>query len=126
MYLGYVTRAMKLLVVFMIAINLGCGNEQAPAPTGLDLEVTITQKGKPLGAAEVNFVPVDGTAKDAIWAQADGQGKAIIISAKPVEYKVSVSRMAAGGPDPAFEKYGEATPLRANAAEKKSFTFELE
>jgi hypothetical protein len=126
MYLGYVTKALKTLVVFTIALNLGCGNEQAPAPTGLDLEVAITQKGKPLGHVEVNFVPVEGTAKDAIYAQADGQGKAIIVSAKPVEYKVSVSRMAAGGADPAFEKYGEATPLRANAAEKKSFTFDLE
>ena len=126
MYLGYRSRAMPLLLVFTIALNLGCGNEQAPPPTGLDLEVTITQKGKPLVAAEVNFIPVDGTAKDAIYAQADSQGKAIIVSAQPVEYKVSVSRMAAGGADPAFEKYGEATPLRANAAEKKSFTFELE
>jgi hypothetical protein len=126
MYLGYVTKALKTLVVFSIALNLGCGNEQAPAPTGLDLEVTITQKGKPLGHVEVNFVPVEGTAKDVIYAQADGQGKAIIVSAKPVEYKVSVSRMAAGGADPAFEKYGEATSLRANAAEKKSFTFDLE
>jgi hypothetical protein len=126
MYLRYVTRAMKLLVVFTITLNLGCGEEQGPLPTGLDLEVIITKKGKPLGAAEVNFTPVEGTAKDAIYAQADGQGKAIIVSAKPVEYKVSVSRMAAGGADPAFEKYGEATPLRANAAEKKSFTFDLE
>jgi len=126
MYLRYVTRAMKLLVVFTISLNLGCGEEQGPLPTGLDLEVIITKKGKPLGAAEVNFTPVEGTAKDAIYAQADGQGKAIIVSAKPVEYKVSVSRMAAGGADPAFEKYGEASPLRANAAEKKSFTFDLE
>lgn len=126
MYLGYMSRAVKLLLVFTIALNLGCGNEQAPPPTGLDLEVTITQKGKPLAAAEVNFIPVEGTAKDAIYAQADSQGKAIVVSAQPLEYKVSVSRMAAGGPDPAFEKYGEATPLRANAAEKKSFTFDLE
>lgn len=126
MYFGYVTRALKTLLVFTIALNLGCGNEQAPPPTGLDLDVTIMHKGKPLVAAEVNFIPVEGTAKDAIYAQADGQGKAIIVSAKPVEYKVSVSRMAAGGPDPAFEKYGEATPLRANAGEKTSFTFELE
>ena len=126
MYLGYLSRAVKLLLVFTIALNLGCGNEQAPPPTGLDLEVTITQKGKPLAAAEVNFIPVEGTAKDAIYAQADSQGKAIVVSAQPLEYKVSVSRMAAGGPDPAFEKYGEATPLRANAAEKKSFTFDLE
>jgi hypothetical protein len=126
MYLRYVTRAMKLLVVLTISLNLGCGEEQGPLPTGLDLEVIITKKGKPLGAAEVNFTPVEGTAKDAIYAQADGQGKAIIVSAKPVEYKVSVSRMAAGGADPAFEKYGEASPLRANAAEKKSFTFDLE
>ena len=42
MYLGYMSRAVKLLLVFTIALNLGCGNEQAPPPTGLDLEVTIT------------------------------------------------------------------------------------
>ena len=74
----------------------------------------------------MNFVPVDGTAREAIFAQADVKGKAIILNAKPVEYKVSISRMAAGGPDPAYEKYGEATPLRANAGEQTSFTFDLE
>lgn len=126
MSFGYVARALKGLLVLTIALNLGCGDEQAPPPTGLDLDVTITHKGKPLAAAEVNFVPVVGEAKEAIYAQADGTGKAKIVSAKPIEYKVSVSRMAAGGPDPAFEKYGEASPLRANAAEKTSFTFDLE
>jgi len=126
MSFGHVARALKGLLLVTVLLNLGCGDEQAPPPTGLDLEVIITKKGKPLPAAEVNLVPVDGTARDAIYAQADGQGKAIIVSAKPVEYKVSISRMAAGGADPAFEKYGEATPLRANAAEKTSFTFDLE
>ena len=125
MYLGYVTKALKTLVVFSIALNLGCGNEQAPAPTGLDLEVTITQKGKPLGHVEVNFVPVEGTAKDAIYAQADGQGKAIIVSAKPVEYKVSVSRMAAGGADPAFEKMHNCQVLVRDVHVCPSTNFDL-
>ena len=126
MSFGHVTVAVKGLLLCTILLNLGCGDEQAPPPTGLDLEVTITQKGKPLPGAEVSFVPVDGNPRDAIFAQADGTGKAVIVSANPVEYKVSISRMAAGGPDPAYEKYGEASPLRANAAEKKSFTFDLE
>ncbi len=126
MSFGHVARALKGLLLVTVLLNLGCGDEQAPPPTGLDLEVIITQKGKPLPGAEVNFIPVEGTARDAIYAQADGKGKATIVSAKPVEYKVSISRMAAGGADPAFEKYGEATPLRANAAEKTSFTFDLE
>jgi hypothetical protein len=116
----------KCLLMCAIVLNLGCGDQQAPPPTGLDLEVTITQKGKPLTAAEVSFTPVDGDPREAIYAQADGKGKAIIVSAKPVEYKVSISRMAAGGADPAYEKYGEASPLRANAAEKKTFEFDLE
>ena len=126
MSFGHVAKSLKGLLLITILLNVGCGNEQAPPPTGLDLEVTITQKGKPLSAAEVNFVPVDGTAREAIFAQADGKGKAILLNAKPVEYKVSISRMAAGGPDPAYEQYGEATPLRANAAEKTSVTFDLE
>jgi hypothetical protein len=126
MLFGNVVRSLKALVLVTVMLNLGCGDQQAPPPTGLDLEVTVTQKGKPLAGAELNFVPVDGTPRDAIYAQADGQGKATIVSAQPVEYKVSISRMAAGGADPAFEKYGEATPLRANAGEKTSFTFDLE
>lgn len=126
MSFGHFAKALNGLLLCSIMLTSGCGEQQAPEPTGLDLQVTVTQKGKPLPGAELNFVPVEGDPREAIYAQADGTGKAVIVSAKPIEYKVSISRMAAGGADPAFEKYGEASPLRANAGEKTSFTFDLE
>jgi len=104
----------------------GCGNAQAPAPTGINVEVTITKGGEPLGNVEVNFVPIDGDARNAIFAQADGQGRAVITDAQPIEYKVCLSRMDAGGPDPEYEtSYGATSPLRADVTKQTSFSFDL-
>jgi hypothetical protein len=69
----------KLVCCLMLIcpLVLGCGGTAAQAPTGLDLDVTITKGGKPLPHAEVNFMPVDGSPRDAIFAQADAQGPCV-------------------------------------------------
>lgn len=115
-----------VLVVFGALLTVGCGGEAVQTPSGVNVDVTITRGGKPLGNVEVTFVPVDGDASKAIFAPGDGQGKALIMNAEGREYKVCVSRMAAGGPDPEFAKYGEDSPLRANVLEGAVFTFDLE
>lgn len=115
-----------LIMVFGTLLTVGCGDAAVQTPSGVNVDVTITKGGKPLGNVEVTFVPLDGDATRAIFAQGDGQGKAMIMNAEGREYKVTVSRMAAGGSDPEFAKYGEDSPLRANVLEGAVFTFDLD
>lgn len=115
-----------VVLIFGTLLSVGCGSEAVQTPSGVNVDVTITKGGKPVGNAEVTFIPVDGDASKAIFAPGDGQGKALIMNAEGREYKVTVSRMAAGGPDPEFAKYGEDSPLRANVLEGAVFTFDLE
>lgn len=122
-----VTSCVLLVMSSSFLLLSGCGNEQAPAPTGINVEVTITKGGEPLGNVDVNFIPIDGDAKNAIFAQADGEGHAVITDAQPIEYKVSLSKMDAGGPDAEFEiLYGAASPFRADVSKQTSFSFDLD
>ncbi len=114
-------------LVSLISVSTGCGSSgSSAASTAPPIELVFTQKGKPLGYVEVTLVEVGGSADNARVAQADAKGTAVVESVPAGEYQVRVARMMAAGPDPAFEKYGEATPLTATVTEsERKFTFEL-
>lgn len=125
---NYVVTSLACLVMSSSFLVLaGCGNAQAPTPTGINVDVSVTKGGEPLGNVEVNFVPIDGDTQSAIYAQADGAGHAVITDAQPIEYKVCLSKMDAGGPDAEFEiLYGTMSPFRADVTKQTSFSFDLE
>lgn len=114
------------LLVILTVCSSGCGRTTVIPPTVKDVEISITKDGKPLGHVEVGLIPIHGSERDAVWGQADGSGQVVLPVPKIQEYQVQVSRMAAGGADPAFNAYAADSPLRADLTTgTSSFTFDL-
>lgn len=82
MFVQLKVRGSRLLSLVMMANDLhlmaGCDDARDPAPTGINAKVADTNGGEPLGNVELNFVSIDGDTQKAIFAQPDGEGRAVI------------------------------------------------
>lgn len=115
-------------VLFSLLI-LGCSDQKMADPSeAVEITGVVTLDGKPLREAEVTFIPADG---DPLVGPAlsitDSKGNYTMSVNAPRDYKITVDRMANGGPNPALKEYqGEETSLKAGVSkENTSFNFDL-
>ncbi|QDU16156.1 carboxypeptidase-like regulatory domain-containing protein [Gimesia maris] len=120
---------MLMIPVVFSLLCLGCSEQKMADPSeAVEISGVVTLDGKPLSDAEVTFLPADG---DPLVGPAltitDNKGSYAMSVNAPRDYKITVDRMANGGPNPALKEYqGAETSLKAGVSkENTSFDFEL-
>lgn len=92
--------ALKIVVLVLLVVPLGCGGEEAQPTNLVVVTGTVKYKGKPLSGAALAFVPKGQTTGTGAFSVTDASGRYELThrtqspGVEPGTYVVSVSKMA--------------------------------